>query len=1046
MPTDKENIVDLIKQKIKITDVAGDYGIDLKDRGSYKIGECKFHNSKGKNDFITYDNEGFLCFGCGIRGDIFNLVMKGDNCDFLTALKKLSNKAGISLKEMSPEEIDKLKQQKQEEDLILQIQNDVAEFYHKQIDDYKIGDKTIREFEKIKRGFSDDTINSLKIGYSDTEDKIVKYLLDKFHQDDILKTGLFFKYGATIKPLFQGRIVYPYFRYSNAVRFIGRQTENTPKNKYEEGKYKKQLSPSERPYISRVVENKYFYGEDTLKEDYTIITEGVTDCISLIQAGFSSISPVTVRFRKQDYSKLLSLTNRLKTVYILNDSEESNIGQKGAIETAKFLFATGIEDIRLCELPRAEDQDKIDINDYLKNKKPEEAKDSINKLLEASRQIISFLIERIPDDTIKRKQGLNEVIDLLVGKDDIIIDGFITELHNKTKIGKKELKRLLKEKKSKKVVDTTVTNTTSTTYTTLLLDDDRLLDPAGDVIEDLVIEPLGRGRYIYTTQYGLRRGLTVINYEITPDGKKNNPFIEIEGKKYYFKRDPITTLLPFAIPSVDKIKAFLEGNYKPTTADKLFVKSIKYLKLIFDLEKQEDFFMDVLGMAQTWLRPALNSIFLIGRDGTKGSGKTSFGEFTSVICRHGRTVGNLSGAVLGRVVEKYQISLHIDEIDQKQGETKEAIEGILRHSQRRDNPYSRCNKDTGDLEFFDTFNYHNFSFRTDTEDALKQRAYIERMRPTKDYRLALLTSHKNSIGYPLFEDWFFWYLCNIAKIKDKFGSVSSQVVAVTEVLEGIEKYFLQDYDKSKIDETRSKLWEIYTKELKPNQKSLLKLLVGRYSEIGYNVLHLANVLNLDIFEHIETAILTKQKEEEISDEVFLEELKEFLIILYNEKKDTFEENSSKPKKKYVLTKGSHIGRFYYSKHRAYIEFLKRLKENNLFTIGSTTFSGYLKDLRFIEGYNIKNQKITNNPERCLIFSKEVLDCLGLEEIDLLPTQEESIVDLINLIKTNENAEGVDFNVLQTLSGWQEDELLRELSRLTTIGSIFECSPNHWKVL
>jgi len=74
MTADKDNIVDLIKQKIKITDIAGDYGIDLKERGAYKIAECKFHNSKGKNDFISYDNEGFLCFGCGIKGDIFSLV------------------------------------------------------------------------------------------------------------------------------------------------------------------------------------------------------------------------------------------------------------------------------------------------------------------------------------------------------------------------------------------------------------------------------------------------------------------------------------------------------------------------------------------------------------------------------------------------------------------------------------------------------------------------------------------------------------------------------------------------------------------------------------------------------------------------------------------------------------------------------------------------------------------------------------------------------------------------------------------------------------
>ena len=64
----------------------------------------------------------------------------------------------------------------------------------------------------------------------------------------------------------------------------------------------------------------------------------------------------------------------------------------------------------------------------------------------------------------------------------------------------------------------------------------------------------------------------------------------------------------------------------------------------------------------------------------------------------------------------------------------------------------------------------------------------------------------------------------------------------------------------------------------------------------------------------------------------------------------------------------------------------------------------------------------------------------------LIVQEERVIDLTNLIKDNDKGEGVSFDTLQGLSGWQEEELDRELKRLSTIGDIFEHKPDRWKVL
>jgi len=98
----------------------------------------------------------------------------------------------------------------------------------------------------------------------------------------------------------------------------------------------------DRDYISRHIHNNVFYGEDmAYKSDIIFITEGITDCITLNQYGYPSISPATVRFRNEDYEKLAKLLND-KTVYICNDNEENNAGLEGAKETAGKLLKRGI--------------------------------------------------------------------------------------------------------------------------------------------------------------------------------------------------------------------------------------------------------------------------------------------------------------------------------------------------------------------------------------------------------------------------------------------------------------------------------------------------------------------------------------------------------------------------------------------------------------------------------------------------------------------------------------------------------------------------------
>ena len=90
---------------------------------------------------------------------------------------------------------------------------------------------------------------------------------------------------------------------------IGRKTPWTPDQDWEKGKYRKlpvHNSQSNR-HIAPSINNSHLYNEDCLltRPERVIITEGVTDCIALMERGFPAISPVTVQIRGSDWDRLL---------------------------------------------------------------------------------------------------------------------------------------------------------------------------------------------------------------------------------------------------------------------------------------------------------------------------------------------------------------------------------------------------------------------------------------------------------------------------------------------------------------------------------------------------------------------------------------------------------------------------------------------------------------------------------------------------------------------------------------------------------------------
>jgi len=336
--------------------------------------DCPHHHSQSHRSLhVIPDKQSWYCFGCGKGGDVLQLVefiqsgtvtagQSGNMPDsHRRARDYLAEKAGLpplSSYGLSHEEIEKAEKHRLYELRIKDALTGLAGYYHKRLKE----NQEVLNWLKEKYAINDETIDDLLIGYADNNG-VISYLCNDdnpFSKKDLAATGAFVPAGKDrLYPFFEKRITFPYWSRGRVVFMIGRKTPHTPDENREKGKYKKLPVHDEdkRPYIAEFVNNATLFNEDCLinKPGYIIITEGVTDCIALMQHGIPAVSPVTVRIRAADRDRLIPKMRGIETVYICQDNEISEAGLKGALQTARILTEHKIN-ARLVTIPLSDQQ------------------------------------------------------------------------------------------------------------------------------------------------------------------------------------------------------------------------------------------------------------------------------------------------------------------------------------------------------------------------------------------------------------------------------------------------------------------------------------------------------------------------------------------------------------------------------------------------------------------------------------------------------------------------------------------------------------------
>jgi len=365
-------VVDDIKNRLDIVDIVGQT-VKLRRTGKNYIGFCPFHSNTRTPSFVVFpETQTWRCFGqCNEGGDLFGYVMKREGWDFNETLRRLAEKAGVTLVQHTPEN-DANEQTRQEQSAVLE---EAASFFRQQMLNTPAGKKALDYFHK--RGLTDETIKVWGLGYAPSGWTV---LLDHLRLKNV-QLGVMVSAGlmteredGSIYDRFRNRLMFPIRGpYGQLVGFGGRVLDPNDTPKY-----------LNSPATDLFDKGRLLYGLDLARKsmrsmNQAVIVEGYMDVIGLHQAGFSNaVSPMGTALTEDQFRLIKRITRNvvlaldpdaagqnatlkgLATARKAMDQEsEIRFDSRGLMSVEQHLNA----DIRVTALPGLKDPDEIVLED-----------------------------------------------------------------------------------------------------------------------------------------------------------------------------------------------------------------------------------------------------------------------------------------------------------------------------------------------------------------------------------------------------------------------------------------------------------------------------------------------------------------------------------------------------------------------------------------------------------------------------------------------------------------------------------------------------------
>lgn len=382
-----------IKSRLDIVDIVSDY-VQLRKSGRSYAGFCPFHsNSRTPAFYVFPETQTWRCFGaCAEGGDIFSFVMKQEGLDFKEALKRLAEKAGVTL---TPQKaVDPKK--KARESRLANLMAAAAEYFH-QLYLHAPQAQGAREYVQA-RGMSQEAVETFVIGFAlDSWEACRSHFNAQGYDDTILlEAGLLTENEEKKSKYdrFRNRLMIP-IRDSDGriVGFGARTLEKDGIPKY-----------LNSPQTKLFDKSHLLFGLDLCKRGIrearqAVIVEGYMDVIQAWQAGFNNV--VAQMGTALTETQLRLLKRYTKRFVLALDADAAGVkATMRSLQVARETLDRDIEikfdarglvrhegrlqaDIRILSMPEGKDPDDIIRNDPVQ----------WTKLVAQAKPVVTYVID-----------------------------------------------------------------------------------------------------------------------------------------------------------------------------------------------------------------------------------------------------------------------------------------------------------------------------------------------------------------------------------------------------------------------------------------------------------------------------------------------------------------------------------------------------------------------------------------------------------------------------------------------------------------------------
>ncbi len=317
--------------------------VPLKRKGMNFSTCCPFHDEKTPSFIVKQDKQFYHCFGCGANGTAISFLMQYSRMDFIEAVEKLAQLAGLQIPYGSNGTKDSPALHKK----LIQVMETAANFFHENLYETSISIEYLK-----RRGIKKKIAKRFKIGYAPPGYDNIKSLFKKDYDEELLsRAGLLTAKDNRHYARFRNRLIFPIRNpRGQTIAFGGRVLADSEQPKY--------LNSPETPIFRK---RRTLYGVHELRHvkklEHILVVEGYMDTVALAQHGIENVAATLGTAITSEHARqLLRTCNVLKFCF---DGDAA--GYKAAIDAMQQVlpvFKDGY-DIRFTLLPEGEDPDSL---------------------------------------------------------------------------------------------------------------------------------------------------------------------------------------------------------------------------------------------------------------------------------------------------------------------------------------------------------------------------------------------------------------------------------------------------------------------------------------------------------------------------------------------------------------------------------------------------------------------------------------------------------------------------------------------------------------